>query len=776
MLVSVGLLWGTAHAELRPRYGGTIEVTLLGAPASFDPVGAKSHADVTVIGLVFDTLYVLGPDGAPRPHLAAAPPVFDEKHTTARIELKKGLVFQDGTAITAQDVAASLERARTSLRYALPIVTAVHADGDAVELSLAAPPNDLAALLALPQLSITKSGSRAGHEGDRLGAVQRRAGRPRSSSARAPRVRQSLRRPAVPRSSRAALVRHARCRGAPVPDRQRAHLGAGRPRHSPAGPRRSSRARSRVRRRCWSMSGSVARIRRSSTIRRFVARSISHSRAVRSARSVPENKCCRPAARSPVGRRSMRSARPAISVRAQASLAEAARRSPELGHGLRLEILVEDTRPDDRDIAERVGLALDKLGIAWSVAQVSASTLRERVASGKADLWIGQIAEPFAAPAVWWGAAFAAGGDEWPVAALQTSSLDVDAAAKAFAERAPIVPLMFRSVRMWYRSDVHGIAFDAIGRPCFADAFSVRRAAAEQTMKLRGRFTVTLALAALVPITLAAVITTRSYANKLHTDYIGKREQSAAVVKRELAQLGKSVRDATTALASKDHPFVGALLIDLGNNNGAPSRDEEVHLREQEIPTMKGLSLDILTITGPDDIVLVSPHYRPKTNDPNPLRVMRQRAEATGGTPFFTRDSIWTGHTAENVLVIESAQVARDARSSVVVVAGNRVTDDLLSLLRGDGTDARIVLPSGEVLFPPKAGDAAWATLAKDPPVRTAMPGSRWQCRRVHRGRDLRRWTRSPAAQQHPDRGAARARCARCRRAGRLVGRTPHRA
>jgi two-component system, NtrC family, nitrogen regulation sensor histidine kinase NtrY len=242
-------------------------------------------------------------------------------------------------------------------------------------------------------------------------------------------------------------------------------------------------------------------------------------------------------------------------------------------------------------------------------------------------------------------------------------------------------------------------------------------------MKLRGRFTVTLAFAALVPISLAAVITTRSYANKLHTDYIGKREQAVAVVNRELRQLGKSVRDAATSLANRDHPFVGALLIDLGNSNGTPSREEERHLREQEIPTMKGLSLEILTVTGPDDIVIVSPHYRGKINDPNPMPVMRQRAEATGGTPFFTRDSIWTGHTAENVLVIESAQVARDAHYSVVVVAGKRVTDDLLSLELGDATDARIVLPSGEVLFPPKGGEAAWTKLAKDPPIRTAMPG-----------------------------------------------------
>jgi two-component system, NtrC family, nitrogen regulation sensor histidine kinase NtrY len=243
-------------------------------------------------------------------------------------------------------------------------------------------------------------------------------------------------------------------------------------------------------------------------------------------------------------------------------------------------------------------------------------------------------------------------------------------------------------------------------------------------MKLRGRFTVTLAFAALVPITLAAVITTRSYANKLHTDYLGKRELAVAVVNRELDQLRKSVRDAATALASKDHPFVGLLMDDLGGNNGTPSHAEERQLREQEIPTMKGLSLDILTVTGPDDIVIVSPHYRAKINDPNPVPVIRQRADATGGIPFFTRDSIWTGHTAENVLVIESAQVARDPHGSVVVVAGKRVTEDLLSLVRGDPTaDARIVLPSGEVLFPPKNGDAAaWAKIAKDPPIPMAGP------------------------------------------------------
>ncbi|HEY0250206.1 MAG TPA: ATP-binding protein [Kofleriaceae bacterium] len=241
-------------------------------------------------------------------------------------------------------------------------------------------------------------------------------------------------------------------------------------------------------------------------------------------------------------------------------------------------------------------------------------------------------------------------------------------------------------------------------------------------MKLRGRFTLTLALAALVPITLAAVIITRSYANKLHSEALSKREQAAAVVKREVDQLGKSVRDAATSLASPGHPFVGTILIDLDNPEHQLAPKEARMISEQSPPTMKGLSLDILTVTGPDDIVLVSPHYRAKVDDPNPVRDPRLRAEKTKGTPFWIRDGIWTGHTVENVLVVESAQSATDGKTAVSVVAGKRVTDDLLSLVRGSGIDARIVLANNEVVLAP-ANATQWAALAKDTVIKTPLPG-----------------------------------------------------
>src|SRR5262249_34836191 len=78
-------------------------------------------------------------------------------------------------------------------------------------------------------------------------------------------------------------------------------------------------------------------------------------------------------------------------VAAKAALAAAAHRVAELDPAqiakLRLEICFEDTRPDDRAIAERIAFALDKLGIATTITAIPAATLRERVEKGLCDLW-----------------------------------------------------------------------------------------------------------------------------------------------------------------------------------------------------------------------------------------------------------------------------------------------------------------------------------------------------------------------------------------------------
>ncbi|MDQ3368452.1 MAG: ABC transporter substrate-binding protein, partial [Myxococcota bacterium] len=160
MLAIAGLA-SAAHAETRPRYGGTVEASLLGAPASLDPVAAQSHAELTVADLVFDTLYRVGPSGVIVPHLAAAVPELDASRTRLTIPLRKGVRFHDGTPLTAADVAASLARVRAgAARWTLaPVATITAApSGEAIELVLRAPIGEPAALLALPQTAITKSG------------------------------------------------------------------------------------------------------------------------------------------------------------------------------------------------------------------------------------------------------------------------------------------------------------------------------------------------------------------------------------------------------------------------------------------------------------------------------------------------------------------------------------------------------------------------------------------------------------------------------------------
>lgn len=469
---------GDARGEGRPPYGGSIEATLLGAPATLDPLAAKSHAEVTVSSLVFDTLYRPGTiGGAPQPHLAAAAPVLDEKQTTVHIAIRRGIRMHDGSELTAQDVAASLERARTQARWLFAPVLGVKADGDAVVLSLRVPVADLTALLALPQLAITKAGRAPGdspigsgpYTADRIDRARHRlvlrafdghfAGRPY--------IDQLLltwydtpdgeaRRFQTGKSHISARGASAFTGGQPTfrsddvegPPALLVFVGFGRA-HAEVTADRGFRH-------ALDLALSRGGLRTISSGERVVpTRSPLPVEAGGAALDAGDRAAQLPAAR--------------------AQLAAAGRRVGALAPGrlgkLRLEILVEDTRPDDRQIAERVVLALDKLGIPAVITAVSAPVLRDRVAKGQCDLWIGQHAMPITAPLVWWSAAFASGGDDWSANALSAGTFSAAAAAKEFATRVPIVPLMFRSVRMWHPTNLRGIAFDAAGRPSYENLF-----------------------------------------------------------------------------------------------------------------------------------------------------------------------------------------------------------------------------------------------------------------------------------------------------------------
>ncbi|MEZ4404189.1 MAG: hypothetical protein R3B06_29475 [Kofleriaceae bacterium] len=143
---------------------------------------------------------------------------------------------------------------------------------------------------------------------------------------------------------------------------------------------------------------------------------------------------------------------------------------------LTLEILVDSARPDDRELAERVVIALDKLGVAGTIAAVSAVELARRVAAGTADLYVDQLASVVATPAAWFAAAYAAGGERDVAAKLASGApLDLVRARGAFSKRLPIVPLLTRGVRLQIRRDLRGAWFDPAARLGIADLFRTGR-------------------------------------------------------------------------------------------------------------------------------------------------------------------------------------------------------------------------------------------------------------------------------------------------------------
>jgi signal transduction histidine kinase len=236
-------------------------------------------------------------------------------------------------------------------------------------------------------------------------------------------------------------------------------------------------------------------------------------------------------------------------------------------------------------------------------------------------------------------------------------------------------------------------------------------------VKLRGRFTLTLGLAALVPIAIAAFVTRQVIARSYRADYESDRNFALTRAQRELEALQTETTEAAASLADSRNPFIGLLLGELakGTLDGKVLKG----LREQGSQVMRGLSLSALTVTGPDDTVLITPHYRDATDDIN--RTVRERAVKTAGAAYFTREQVRVNSVVETVLVVQSAHLSRKDGYTVALAGSRKVTDKLIAGLRLPGrVDARIVGADHSVVIPPASAD--WDALAKDP-VKVALRG-----------------------------------------------------
>ena len=82
-------------------------------------------------------------------------------------------------------------------------------------------------------------------------------------------------------------------------------------------------------------------------------------------------------------------------------------------------------------------------------------------------------------------------------------------------------------------------------------------------MKLRGRFTLALALAALVPISVAAVVTREVIAERYRTDYEEHQRTARDKLEKEIKRQTDEVNQVVSRLVSHEDRMIGRLRLDL---------------------------------------------------------------------------------------------------------------------------------------------------------------------------------------------------------------------
>ena len=122
-----------------------------------NPLTCPDGVQQTVASLLYEGLFRLDQTFTPQPLLCASY-TYDSETLTYKLTLRDGVVFSDGSPLTAADVKATLNAPRSSARYArrLSDVKSISAGDGTVTLTLNRPNTGLPALLDIP---ILKSGT-----------------------------------------------------------------------------------------------------------------------------------------------------------------------------------------------------------------------------------------------------------------------------------------------------------------------------------------------------------------------------------------------------------------------------------------------------------------------------------------------------------------------------------------------------------------------------------------------------------------------------------------
>ncbi|MFM7653242.1 MAG: ABC transporter substrate-binding protein, partial [Vulcanococcus sp.] len=134
------------------RSPGSIVVASKSRIDSLDPVSASRIGQMQVLSALGDPLYAIRADGTIEPRLATSLPILSADGLRARIPLRRGVRFHDGTRFDAAAMAFSLERFKAigTLGYQLAdrVQSVRVLAPDAIELRLHRPFSPLARLLS----------------------------------------------------------------------------------------------------------------------------------------------------------------------------------------------------------------------------------------------------------------------------------------------------------------------------------------------------------------------------------------------------------------------------------------------------------------------------------------------------------------------------------------------------------------------------------------------------------------------------------------------------
>lgn len=109
-LGSSAMLAGICMSALAQERGGVIDVATIGELNTLDPTVATGDLLGMVTQHFFETLYTFDAKWNVTPLLAADMPEVSEDGKVHTIRLREGVTFHDGSAMTSEDVVASLER------------------------------------------------------------------------------------------------------------------------------------------------------------------------------------------------------------------------------------------------------------------------------------------------------------------------------------------------------------------------------------------------------------------------------------------------------------------------------------------------------------------------------------------------------------------------------------------------------------------------------------------------------------------------------------------